>query len=109
MLGTDKATGGSAWASYAFNEKWSIFGRYDQAKLSKDVAPDLKDSYFNVGVDFKPTKPLDFALVYKNEKVENGSTTIGGGNAGSSYVIGGATALTQGTFDEIGLYARWAF
>src|SRR5262249_31035153 len=61
---SDKADGFSAWASYAFNESWSIFGRYDQNKLSKDVAPDLKDTYFNLGVAYKPIKQLDFALVY---------------------------------------------
>ncbi len=109
VLNSDKATGGTAWASYAFGDQWSVFGRYDQTKLSKDVAPDLKDTYFNVGIDFKPIKQLDFALVYKNEKVENGSASISSGNANSSFVIGGATAVTEGTYDEFGIFARWAF
>ena len=106
---SDKAEGFSGWASYAFNEQWSVFGRYDQAKLSKDVAPNLKDTYFNVGVDYKPIKQLDFALVYKNDKVENGSASLSGANANSSYTIGGATAAGEGTYDEIGIFAQWSF
>jgi len=106
----DKADGFSTWASYAFaNNHWSVFGRYDQAKLSKDVAPNLKDTYFNVGIAYKPIPQLDFALVYKNEKVQNGSTTVSGGNANSSILIGGATFDTEGTYDEVGIFARWAF
>ncbi|HEY2339501.1 MAG TPA: hypothetical protein VGH75_03140, partial [Steroidobacteraceae bacterium] len=106
---SDKADGFAAWASYAFTEKWSIFARYDAAKLSKDVAPDLKDKYFNAGIAYKPIKQLDFALVYKNEKVDNGSTSVSGGNANGTILIGGATAAGNGTYDEIGVFARWAF
>lgn len=106
---SDKADGFSGWASYSFAEQWSVFGRYDQTKLSKDVASSLKDTYFNVGVAYKPVKQLDFALVYKNEKVDNGSTSISGANANSSYTIGGANRMRNGKFDEIGLFARWGF
>ena len=106
----DKADGFSAWASYAFAEnQWSVFARYDEAKLSKDVAPDLKDKYFNVGIAYKPIKQLDFALVYKKEKVENGSNSVSAGNANGSVLIGGATGTTEGTYDEVGVFARWAF
>ena len=80
-----------------------MFGRYDQAKLSKDVAPDLKDKYLNIGVAYKPIKALDFALVYKNEKVNNGSTSISGADANGSYAIGGANHTRNGTFDELGM------
>jgi hypothetical protein len=106
---SDKADGFSAWASYAFSEQWSVFGRYDDAKLSKDVAADLKDTYYNVGVAYKPIKQLDFALVYKNEKVKNGSASISSGNANGSVLIGGATAAGSGTYEEVGIFARWAF
>jgi hypothetical protein len=106
----DKADGFSAWASYAFAEnQWSVFARYDDVKLSKDVAPDLKDKYFNVGIAYKPIKQLDFALVYKKEKVENGSASISAGNANGSVLIGGATGTTEGTYDEVGIFARWGF
>jgi hypothetical protein len=106
----DKADGFSAWASYAFAEtQWSVFARYDEAKLSKDVAPDLKDKYFNVGIAYKPIKELDFALVYKKEKVDNGSTSVSAGNANGSVLIGGATGTTNGTYDEVGVFARWGW
>jgi hypothetical protein len=107
---SDKADGFSSWVSYAFAQNtWSVFARYDEAKLSKDVAPDLKDKYFNVGIAYKPIKQLDFALVYKKEKVDNGSASVSGGNANGSILIGGATGTTNGTYDEIGVFARWAF
>lgn len=106
---SDKTDGVGGWASYSFAEQWSLFGRYDQVKLSKDVASSLKDTYFHVGMSYKPIKALDFALVYKNEKVDNGSAPISSGNAGGSYTIGGADGLHSGKLDEIGLYAQWAF
>ena len=106
---TDKAEGFSSWVSYAFPNTWNVFGRYDNAKLSKDVAPNLKDTYFYAGVGFKPTKQIDFAVVYKNEKIENGSSTISGADAGGSYTIGGANGTRSGKFDEIGLYTQWQF
>ncbi len=98
------------FASYEITNRWSIFSRYDNAKLSKDVAPNLKDEYFNIGVDFNPIKPLDVALVYKYEKVANGATTIGGvGDAGASYTIGGANASTSGRFNEGAVYVSYRF
>ncbi|MBV9345033.1 MAG: hypothetical protein JOZ03_08605 [Gammaproteobacteria bacterium] len=106
---SDKADGYSAWASYQFTPDWSVFARYDEAKLSKDVAANLKDHYANVGIAYKPLSALDVALVYKYEKVENGSTSVSGGNANGSYTIGGATGAGQGKFDEIGVYLRWGF
>jgi len=105
---SDKADGESAFVSYNFNSQLSAFGRYDHAKLSKDVAPDLKDDYFNIGVAYKPLKTIDLALVYKNEKVKNGTNTISGADANGSYTIGGASAH-DGHFDEVGFYAQWSF
>ena len=107
---SDKAEGFSSYASYSFaNNQWSVFARYDDAKLSKDVASNLKDTYLNAGVAYKPIKPLDFALVYKNEKVDNGSISVSGADANGSYIIGGANGTHDGKFDEIGLYVQWQF
>jgi hypothetical protein len=97
------------FASYAFNTQWAAFARYDNAKLSKDVAPNLKDKYLNVGVAYKPLKQLDFALVYKNEKVDHGTNSLSGADANGSYTIGGANGNLNGKFDEVGLYAQWQF
>ncbi len=49
----DEAAGFSAWTSYAFLQRWSVFARYDDLKLSEDVAPNLKDEYFNAGVSLQ--------------------------------------------------------
>jgi hypothetical protein len=107
---SDRADGISSYAAYSFlQNSWSVFARYDTAKLSKDVAPNLKDKYFNIGVAYKPLKTLDFALVYKNEKVENGSTSVSGGNANGSYTIGGANGTHDGRFEEVGIFAQWSF
>jgi len=111
---SDTATGYSLWSSFDFNEQWSVFGRYDQAKPSKDVVSTLKDTYINVGVDLKPRKNLDVALVYKNEKVENGQLSVSGADANGSYTIGGTGSstnglTTQGKFSEIGLYSQLSF
>jgi hypothetical protein len=106
---SDKADGESAFVSYAFNSAFSVFGRYDHTKLSKDVAPNLKDDYFNIGVAYKPLKTIDLALVYKNEKVKNGTNSISGADANGSYTIGGANGLRDGHFDEVGFYTQWSF
>ena len=107
---SDKADGISSFASYSFpGNQWSMFARYDTAKLSKDVSPDLRETYFDAGVAYKPLKTIDVALVYKNEKVENGSTSVSGADANGSYTIGGANALRDGRFEEFGLYAQWGF
>jgi len=105
---SDKADGESAFVSYNFNSDYSVFARYDHAKLSKDVAPNLKDDYFNIGVAYKPLKTIDLALVYKNERVNNGTNSISGADANGSYTIGGAAAQ-DGHFDEVGFYAQWSF
>jgi hypothetical protein len=60
----------------------------------------VKDHYFNVGVDYKPIAPLDFALVYKRDRANNGFISTSNGN------IGG---LDRGTYDEIGLFGQLVF
>jgi hypothetical protein len=105
----DYADGLSAFASYNINKDFSVFGRYDHAKLSKKVAKNLKDDYFNIGVAYKPLKTVDLALVYKNEKVDNGTNSISGGNANGSYTIGGVNGSHSGTFNEVGFYTQWSF
>jgi hypothetical protein len=105
---SDKADGESAFVSYSFNSQFSAFGRYDHAKLSKDVASNLKDDYFNIGVAYKPLKTIDLALVYKHENVDNGTNTISGGDANGSYTIGGVNAH-DGHFNELGFYTQWSF
>lgn len=106
---SDKADGESLWASYNFMPRYSLFARYDSANLSKDVVPNLKDSYWNFGVTYKPITNLDLGIVYKGEKVTNGSTNVSGANANGSLTIGGTSTTTTGQFREIGVYTAWKF
>jgi hypothetical protein len=97
---TDKAEGWSGFASYAFTPQWSVFGRYDWVKPNKTTADNRKDNYFNFGLNYEPVKIVDLALVYKRDKVDNGTLSTSNG------VIGGAI---DGAYDEFGLFGqlRW--
>ncbi len=77
-----------------------MFGRYDSVKPKQDTAPNLSNHYFNVGLQFEPTKIVDFSLVYKQDKVNNGVFATQNGT------IGG---VRNGTYDEVGLFGqfRW--
>jgi hypothetical protein len=96
----DSSDGYSVFGNYNFTPQISVFGRYDYVKPNKDTASAKKDDYFNLGVNYEPTKIVDFALVYKRDAVENGTLSTGNG------VIGGSN---KGTYDEIGLFGqvRW--
>lgn len=96
----DKAHGWSAFGSFAFSPKFSVFGRYDWVKPSTDINDDLKDQYFNIGLNYKPIKELDLALVYKRDRAKNGFLSTSNGT------IGG---LDEGTYDEFGLFTQFAF
>ena len=71
---TDTASGWSLWGSYDFASA-SLFARYDQVKLSKDIDPSLKDTYWNAGVAFPVTKGVRVAVAYKDERLRNDTTT----------------------------------
>jgi hypothetical protein len=92
----DSSDGFSLFGSVAPAKEWSVFGRYDWVSPSKDLNPTQKAKYFNVGVQYSPTKIVDLALVYKRDDADNGLKI---GNLGSG----------QATRDEIGLYGqfRW--
>ena len=99
-LATDKSSGWSAFGSFAFTPKLSVFGRYDWVKPNKETNAALKDQYFNAGVNFKPLKEIDLALVYKRDRAENGLLSTSNGT------IGG---VNSGTYDEFGLFTQVAF
>jgi hypothetical protein len=108
-VASDEADGESVWASYAFAKQYSVFARYDSAKLSKDVVPGLKDTYWNVGVAYQPIANINVGLVYKNEKVVNGSTSVSGADANGSLTIGGTSITTSGQYSEVGIFTSWKF
>lgn len=99
-LASDSSSGWSAFGSFAFTPKFAVFGRYDWVKPSKKINPALKDNYFNVGLNYKPIKEIDLALVYKRDRARNGFISTSNGT------IGG---LDRGTYDEIGIFSQFAF
>jgi hypothetical protein len=104
----DKTDGYSAFGNFNFNKTWSVFGRYDWVKPTKITNDNLKDQYYNVGIQWEPVKIVDLALVYKHEKVANGilgtqNGTIGGANP-TGTLTGG-----KGTYNEIGLFGQLRF
>jgi hypothetical protein len=99
----DKADGWSAFGSFAFTPKIAAFGRYDWVKPSGDINPDLKDRYLNLGLDYKPLPPLDLALVYKRERTKHGNLSTSNGT------MGGLTATTDGSYNEVGLFGQVVF
>jgi len=101
----DEADGFSVWGSFSPAEKYTVFARYDEANytataIAPAIAPDVKDTYYNVGVSYEVRKNVDLALVYKGEKVEGGTLTSSNGS------IGGAN---EGKYKEFGLWARVKF
>jgi len=97
---SDKSDGYSVFGSYNINPMISVFGRYDWVKPNKTTSPDKKDNYWNIGIQYEPVKIIDLALVYKRDRIDNGTISTGNGT------IGG---LVDGSYDEIGLFGqlRW--
>ncbi len=101
---SDKADGTSVFASYDFTRMWGVFGRWDQAKLSQDLAPGLKDQYFDVGLEAHPIKNVDVALAYKHE-------TMTGGSAADSFSTTNGAAINEanGKYEEVGIWTQVSF
>ena len=97
---TNSTEGWSGFGSFKMTDKVAVFGRYDWVKPKRDTAPTLVNNYFNVGISYSPAKIVDFALIYKRDKVDNGIFATQNGSIGGSV---------DGTFDEVGLYSqfRW--
>ena len=96
----DKAEGFGLFGAYNFTDQIGVFGRYDWVKPNKDTAHSLKDDYFNVGISYSPVKIVDFALVYKRDKAEDGIINTSNGKIGGSK---------DGTYDEIGLWGQFRY
>jgi hypothetical protein len=100
---TDKADGFSIWGSIAPTPAFAIFGRFDSDKPSKDLKPNIKDTYFNVGLQWRANKSFAASLVYKYEQVKDGllSTTNG--------TIGSASSTHSGNYNEVGVWTLYTF
>jgi hypothetical protein len=102
---TNKAEGVSAFASWNFLPRFSVFGRYDYLKPKEDTQPSFHSNYYNVGVSYKPIGPLDFALVYKHDSVVDGLLSTANGSIGTLN----ASNIGKGDYDEIGLFTQVKF
>jgi hypothetical protein len=106
----DKAHGTSVFGSVVVMPKVSVFARYDWVTPNGDTVPTKRESYYNAGLSWSPTKIVDLALVYKHDNVDHGVMSLGdiGGTPGSAVGsnLGAAGLGNKGTFDEIGLYTQ---
>ncbi len=103
----DHSEGYGFWGSYVFYKTFSLFGRYDHTKPSKDLFPNLEDRYFNVGINFEPVKIVDLAIVYKRDRVDNGYFNPSNANpSNNAFQIGGQN---YGTYSEIGVWGQFRF
>ena len=102
---SDKSEGIGAFASYQFMPKWTVFGKYEYVRPYKRTNHDMSDNYFNVGISYTPTKIVDFALVYKRDRAEDGFISTSNGAIGG--LVNGLGH--DGTYNEIGLWGqlRW--
>ncbi len=107
----DAAEGYSTFASINPFKQWSVFGKYESLKPSKDLHPTFKEDYFNVGLQWSPTKIVDLALVYKRDQATGGALSTSdlalgviGCSASAAIVCAG-----RGTYDEFGLYGQFRF
>lgn len=113
---TDKATGYSAFASYQFDPEWGVFGRYDWVSPESSSTAlfgtlhandTMRDTYYNFGIDWTPTKIVDIALVYKHDQGSGGFLSTSNGTIGGVGVVSGQA--TSGEYSEIGVWGqfRW--
>ena len=103
----DTALGVSGWASVAVMPAVSLFARVDFVQANKDTASDAKDLYFNAGVQFKPVKAVDLALVVKRDNVDTGPAAYSLSTANGK--IGSTVANSSGTYTEVGLFTQYSF
>jgi hypothetical protein len=99
----DKGEGFSTWASYRFTERLAVLGRFDHAKPSQEIAPDLEFTYYNAGLELRFNKAFAASLVYKHAEVEKGSLSTTAGTLGSTQ------AGAKGDDNEVGLWTVYDF
>jgi hypothetical protein len=104
---TDTSDGFSFFGSYQLTHLFSVFGRYDHVRPTRDLFPRLHEDYFNFGISYSPVKIVDLALLYKHDRVQNGFFAPSNANPSNfAFPIGGRN---QGTYDEFGLFGQWRF
>lgn len=91
----DDADGYSAFGSYRVTPLYTVFGRYDNVKPSKKLAPWNEGEYYNFGIQMSPLKGITLALVAKHDTFD--------AYAGTPTVKG---AKTTTEFNEIGIFTE---
>jgi nucleoid-associated protein YgaU len=104
----DKSDGYSAFGNVNFAKTWSVFGKYEWVKPNKISNDNLKDQYYNVGIQWEPVKIVDLALVYKHDNVKNGTFGTQNGTIGGANPTGSLTG-GKGNYNEIGLFGQLRF
>jgi hypothetical protein len=102
-VATDKSDGYSFWGQFNFNPTWGLVGRYDSAKPSKDLKPDLKYTYYYAGLQWTVNKAFTAALVYKYADVTGGTVSTPNGT------IGSVNPHDKGKYNEIGVFTVYNF
>jgi hypothetical protein len=102
-VATDKADAFSITASIIPTPAWTIFGRYDNGKPSKDLKPTLEDNFYYAGLQWRVNTAFAASLLYKHEEVKNGTLSV------SEGTIGSAKPNNKGEYKEIGIWTVYAF
>lgn len=108
VTAVDKANGTAVFGNWNFMPQLSAFARYDWETPNGTTAPSKRENYYNLGLNWEPTKIVDLALVYKRDNVDHGNLATGL----SAVNIGGASASalsSHGVYDEFGVFGqvRW--
>jgi hypothetical protein len=95
----DESQGWGFFGNVNFAPQFSLFGRYDWVKPKHTTNPSLKNNYYNIGISYTPVKDVDFALVYKQDSIDNGAF------ADQNF---STTALNgKATYKEFGLWGQY--
>lgn len=75
-VATDKASGWSLWGSHGLNQAGvTLFARYDNSQPSRTLDPTLRDTYYNLGVEWPVAPGIKLATVYKHTEQRNALRT----------------------------------
>jgi hypothetical protein len=104
---SDRSDGWSVFGAYKITPLFSLFGRYDWERPTRDLFPAIRENYFNFGLSYSPAKIVDLALVYKRDRVRHGFLAPSNANPSNfAFPIGGRN---QGSYDEFGLFGQFRF
>ncbi|MBS0228957.1 MAG: carbohydrate porin [Proteobacteria bacterium] len=75
-VATDSASGWSLWGSHGLNQNGvTLFARYDNSRTSRTLDPTLRDTYYNLGVEWPLAPGIKLATVYKHTEQRNALRT----------------------------------